>query len=233
MWERFSPSVRHLDLLCQGSGEDVLPIPAHDCPPIALESLKIRYVNYIDKWLSHELCPLDVSQLKILSIVFGLEEVLQWPRFAPSLRTIEVLDFISGAQSTQPLNLSAFPNFVLIRMDGTTKSYFQRSLDILSAITTPSRIRKVIIGNSSLDDTCCEQLDATLASLRVDRLPMLEIETFPSMRGLTINTLYQLFPRMVSRNLVRPIALSFSLPTAPSSRCSSSVTFSIATIGSR
>ncbi|KAJ7478416.1 hypothetical protein FB451DRAFT_184185 [Mycena latifolia] len=208
MWESFSPSVRHLDLICDsGSVEDVLPIPAHGCPPIILESLRIRHVNYIGNWLMHELCPLDASQLKILSMVFGLEEVLQYPRFAPALRTIEVLCFISrtGVQFTQPLNLSAFPNLVVIRMGGTTKAYFQRSLDILSTITTHSRIRKVIIGNSSLDDTCCEQLDATLASLRVDPLPVLEIELLSRTRGPTINTLHQLFPRMVSRNLLRHV----------------------------
>ncbi|KAJ7442020.1 hypothetical protein FB451DRAFT_1298111, partial [Mycena latifolia] len=104
LWERCSPNLRHLDLYCfQRSDQDVLPVPAQRCPPIALESLRIRSIKYIGNWLADALCPLEISQLKVFSIIHGLEDVLQWPRFAPALRTIQVLDFIPRVHPTPGL----------------------------------------------------------------------------------------------------------------------------------
>ncbi|KAJ7463320.1 hypothetical protein FB451DRAFT_464683 [Mycena latifolia] len=205
LWERCSPKLRHIDLYCfQRSDLDALPIQTHRFPPVALESLKIRSIKYIGNWLANDLCPLDLSKLKVLSIIHGLEEVLQWPRFAPALRTLQALDFIPRV-STQRLDLSVFPNLLLIRLGGATGTEFKSSLDVLSMIAAPSRVQKIIIWNSYLDGACCEQLDAKFASLPVDPLPILELEISTIRGGPTVDTLVNFFPHIMSLNLLRHV----------------------------
>ncbi|KAJ7478449.1 hypothetical protein FB451DRAFT_1396222 [Mycena latifolia] len=210
MWVRGSPTIRHLDLFCYSSSPGfVRPIPDRRSTPIALDSLRIQLGDYISDWITHDLCPLDLSRLRFLSIICARQPVLQSATFAAALRTLEVLDLMLKA-SADVLDLSTLPSLVLIRMtivgpygDDPTGIEFQKSLDTLSTIPSDTRLRRILIWKSFLDRKACEKLDATLASLPVQPLPTLEFDMSSIGGNLrTIDNPAQFFPEMAAQNLL-------------------------------
>ncbi|KAJ7429724.1 hypothetical protein FB451DRAFT_1382994 [Mycena latifolia] len=207
MWEYCCPSIRHVDLFCfDDSLDPVRPVPDRPCTAIMLESLNIRSITYLYNWFGHDLCPFNLSRLKVLSMSprEEYEEIVGLQIFAPALRTIEVLNFSLRA-SDPGLDLAALPNLVLLRMGGITRTRMERAVDTLSTIAPPSRVRKIVLHSSSLDEECCGQLEAALTSLPLDPLPTLEMEMDSIRGGPSADNLDQYFPRLSSMNLLRPV----------------------------
>ncbi|KAJ7433985.1 hypothetical protein FB451DRAFT_304984 [Mycena latifolia] len=206
IWDRCSPSIKHLELSCAVYPPEAVQSIAHPrSRSIAFESLKIGPIKYLSNWLLDDLCPLNLSRLRVLSIVPAHGAEFWWLKFAPTFQTLEVLDFTSWSASAGALDLSALPNLVLIRMGGmggAAGQGLQTALVILSTIANPTRIRKIIIWHSWLDRGSCEQLDSKLVSLPVQHLPTLELEMALIGGGLKISNLEQSFPRLASRNLL-------------------------------
>ncbi|KAJ7436615.1 hypothetical protein FB451DRAFT_1307090 [Mycena latifolia] len=199
IWDLCSPNIRHLEFYCSlGSFDSSGPLPHRGCTRRTLESLRIGTVRDIDTWLMDDQCPFDISCLKVFSI-YGSDGVIRWQQFSSSLRTIEVLDFHLWAVPV--LDLSAFPNLMLVRMELGTASRLQGVLDTLSTIPRASRIRTIVICSRDLPDGCCDLLDNKLVALPVNPLPALELEDSTE-RGPSI---VQYFPRMSSRSLVRHV----------------------------
>ncbi|KAJ6517787.1 hypothetical protein DFH09DRAFT_1194755 [Mycena vulgaris] len=206
LWNRCSPSIKHLELSCwRDSRDNIQPIPHHRPPPIALQSLRIRSpLQWISHWLMHDLCPLDVSHLKVLSTIHGYEEVLRRPNFAPARQTIEALDFVAET-SRNVVDLSSLSSLSLIRVSSRTTGGWLVAIDSFSTIVARNRIQKIIIHSSFLNKSCCELLDFKLASLPMQPLPALELEMAGIFGGLRVDNLAECFPRMVSKNLLREI----------------------------
>ncbi|KAJ6572017.1 hypothetical protein B0H19DRAFT_674952 [Mycena capillaripes] len=93
IWDRCSPSIRHLEIyITEQSIPTVQPAAHHCSAPIVLESLRITSVEGLNGWLAHELCPFDFSILKVLSVDINTD-LLRWPLFRSAFSTIEALDF--------------------------------------------------------------------------------------------------------------------------------------------
>ncbi|KAJ7495482.1 hypothetical protein FB451DRAFT_1360251, partial [Mycena latifolia] len=71
--------------------------PHHCSASIRLESLRITAVGGVRDWVNHPLCPFDFSGVIALSL-FIYAEVVRWPKLAPVLRTLKVLDFSASAR---------------------------------------------------------------------------------------------------------------------------------------
>ncbi|KAJ7478487.1 hypothetical protein FB451DRAFT_184890 [Mycena latifolia] len=146
MWERCSPTIRHLVLSCHfhlSSPEAVRPVPTCRPPLVGLESLQIVSVDYLRDWLMHDLCPSDFSRLKLLSFWYAHGAVLRSARFAAALRNLEVFDLVLW-QSDDTLDLSTLPNLRLLRMRPMSDSV-QIILATLSMIPATSCIRRILL----------------------------------------------------------------------------------------
>ncbi|KAJ7495303.1 hypothetical protein FB451DRAFT_1360155, partial [Mycena latifolia] len=177
MWGRCSPSIRHLELFCfQPATLPVEPLTLSCSPHIALQSLHLLSLNCINEWLMHDLCPLDITRLKVLSLAHVYDEVLLWPKFAPALRTIEVLN-LSFVHYSDVIDLSALPSLSIIRLSvSQSDSSWKLALDTLSAIAGPNCIRKIVFHPSFMDHTFSRRLDSTLESLPITPPFALELE---------------------------------------------------------
>ncbi|KAJ7436427.1 hypothetical protein FB451DRAFT_1454751 [Mycena latifolia] len=187
MWERCSPTIRHLVLSCH----------FHLSSPEAIVS-----VDYLRDWLMHDLCPSDFSRLKLLSFWYAHGAVLRSARFAAALRNLEVFDLVLW-QSDDTLDLSTLPNLRLLRMRPMSDSV-QIILATLSMIPATSCIRRILLHSMYLTRGRCEQLDSRLVSLPVQPLPTLDLDIGSIfIEHLTNSNLDQYFSRMASRELVR------------------------------
>ncbi|KAJ7442041.1 hypothetical protein FB451DRAFT_1298156 [Mycena latifolia] len=210
IWERVSPSIRHLKLYCYrhpSSPRTPRPIPDSRSAPVALESLELPSLEYINDWLLHDLCPLDVSRLRFLSIASSHEPLLRSAKFAAAFRTLEVLDLSLG-KSDAMVDISTLPNLSVLRL---CAMHAPMLLNTVSTIPASSRIRHIFIWRSSLDRQWCDALDSKIISLPVERLPTLELCIDSILGGPTIDNLEQYFPQLASRNLVCPSAVSSGL----------------------
>ncbi|KAJ7493926.1 hypothetical protein FB451DRAFT_1551217 [Mycena latifolia] len=205
IWERCSSNLIHLEIhLIEPSNAAMQPVPSIRPPRIRLESLRSISAEYIKDWLMHDLCPLDVSHLKILSTARRHEDVFRWPIFAPALRTIEVLDFCPMPHANI-IDLSILPKLALIRMSIGSSQGWHIALKILSTLPAVSRVRKIVINTSFfVTGYRCAQLDSKLLSLPVRPRPVLELESVPE--GPSRDYLNKFFSRMISLNLLRYIA---------------------------
>ncbi|KAJ7697196.1 hypothetical protein B0H17DRAFT_1197595 [Mycena rosella] len=187
-------------------------------------------VEYISEWLMHDLCPLDVSHLKVLSTNAHVQ-VLRWEKFAPALQTIEALDFVIPWARTG-IDLSSLPNLLLVRMSVTSEAGWQTALDALSTIAAPTSIRRLVIYRSFIGRVWCEQLDSQLACLPACTAPTVELEMDTISGALTVGDLNDCFPHMASRNLLRIVdrvdnwfedatvnGLTLSQISAPDQKC--------------
>ncbi|KAJ7697182.1 hypothetical protein B0H17DRAFT_1130491 [Mycena rosella] len=208
IWDGCSTNLTHLALdAFQPAIQTACPAPMllPRSAPIELESLRIITLDYIRDWMMHDLCPLDLSRLRVLSIGVHVE-LLRWQKFSPVLLTIEVLNVeIPWAYSA--IDLSSLPNLMLLRILVPRPERWENALDAFSSIAVPNRIRKFIISRSFLDRTCCERLDSKLAQSPIHPLSILEIDMDTISGGLNTEHLEGYFPRMSSSNLVRsPVA---------------------------
>ncbi|KAJ7478546.1 hypothetical protein FB451DRAFT_185211 [Mycena latifolia] len=202
IWERVSPSIRHLKLYCYrhpSSPRTPRPIPDSRSAPVALESLELPSLEYINDWLLHDLCPLDVSRLRFLSIASFHEPLLRSAKFAAAFRTLEVLDLSLG-KSDAMVDISTLPNLSVLRL---CAMHAPMLLNTVSTIPASSRIRHIFIWRSSFDRQWCDALDSKIISLPVERLPTLELGIDSILGGPTIDNLEQYFPQLASRNLLR------------------------------
>ncbi|KAJ7495388.1 hypothetical protein FB451DRAFT_365817 [Mycena latifolia] len=195
LWERCSPGLKHLHLLCYSS-QGFHPQSAYRSAPICLESVRITEVTNMREWLVHDLCPFNFSGLKVLSITTHTE-ILSWTNVAPALRTIEVLDFVADA-AEPPIDLSLFENLKLLRMSVLTPSAWPKAVDALSTITSSSRIHTIVIARD-LHAIPAEQLDTALVELPLEHFPMVELE-LPAQRYAA---LIPHLPRLSSNNMLR------------------------------
>ncbi|KAJ7695381.1 hypothetical protein B0H17DRAFT_431512 [Mycena rosella] len=204
IWDRCSPNLRHLELSCLWrSFQPNNTVPSHPrSTPIVLESLKTDSLEFIDAWLMQEMCPFDMSHLKIVSAEYGIDELLHHRKFFPALQKIKVLDFNPAADS--PVDLSTLTSLVLLRITVVEQYDWQMALDTLSTIVHPNRIRKIVISSTEyLPAECGLQLDSKLDSLPLHSLLTLELERNIFEGGLTISNASQYFPQMTSRQLLR------------------------------
>ncbi|KAJ7117021.1 hypothetical protein C8R44DRAFT_791839 [Mycena epipterygia] len=172
IWNRCSPSMRHLELIHDQKYREWLS-PTQSSPSICLQSLRlklpVRTVAASD-WLKQTMYPFALSDLKTLS-VFTSTEVLGTETFVPALRTIRFLDLM--ADFTKPrLDLSSLPSLKLLRISQFAGAW-PWVFDTLSSITPSNRVSKiVIVGN--LDGTTPKQFDSQLSSLPTS--PIIEFE---------------------------------------------------------
>ncbi|KAF7352783.1 hypothetical protein MVEN_01245000 [Mycena venus] len=164
IWIACSSTIRHLELRCVNYNPTFLP-PAqkHSSPLIVLESLRLGYLNFVDGWLQHHLCPFDFSRLSVLAIDVH-SSVVSWPQIAPALQTIEALEFASHMEDQRPIDLSLFPNLQFLHIS-VYISCTTLALAALSTITSSSRVREIIFSIRPPRANACAQLDSEVAGL--------------------------------------------------------------------
>ncbi|KAJ7495412.1 hypothetical protein FB451DRAFT_1550837 [Mycena latifolia] len=196
IWDRCSPNIKHLHLTSFQTSREAFQVTAHHCSaPIRLESLRITAVEGVRDWVNHPLCPFDFSGITALSI-FIYTEVVRWPKFAPVLRTLKVLDF-SVYASEPPIDLSPFLNLALLRIFLYSAQAWPNAFDALATIAPTNRIRKIVI-YGAIAGADPEELDAKLSALPLHQLPAVEFQMAPAYFA-------QLAPalnRLNSRNMV-------------------------------
>jgi hypothetical protein len=92
IWDRCSLNVRHVSLtnFNYDFPNSSRRTPSHSSTRIVLESLQLNSGDAEFDWLKHDLCPLDLSRLAVLSVHHA--SVLRWPRMVPAFQTIQALD---------------------------------------------------------------------------------------------------------------------------------------------
>ncbi|KAJ6517612.1 hypothetical protein DFH09DRAFT_1195320 [Mycena vulgaris] len=205
IWDRCSPSIRHLELyITEGSTPIVRPAAHHCSAPIVLESLRITSVEGLGGWLAHELCPFDFSTLKLLSVHTNTN-LLCWPIFRSALSTIEALDFKAYDGWTPCIDLSPFTNLVTLRMSMAGDAALAVVLDTLSTVTPVNSIQTIIVTASRLDAAICAQLESKIISLPLHR-SVLEVEMNLIIGDVHRNdNLAKYFPTLSAMNKLRQI----------------------------
>ncbi|KAJ7275512.1 hypothetical protein B0H12DRAFT_264327 [Mycena haematopus] len=179
IWDGCSPSIRHLHFRCRKRSPDPV-LPKQPSP---------------SSWLKHGLCPLDISQLAVLAID-AHTSVLGWPRMAPSLQTIEALDFSSRAK--EAINLSLLPNLLFLRIHSITRLTAPVALETLATVSSPSRIHQIVLFIETPDAMVCDQLDSEVNGLSVPYLSYVGLE----MPIPEYNFWAPHFPRLCFRDLL-------------------------------
>ncbi|KAJ7448521.1 hypothetical protein FB451DRAFT_1567222 [Mycena latifolia] len=199
IWGRCSPSIRHMELSCfRSSRLDVDPIPPRRFPHTPLESLRLGSCSLIDDRLLHDMCPLDMSHLKALSLSHMNGGVLRWPKFTSALGTIEVLD-LGFAAYGNVIDLSALTSLTIIRLR-VPASGWKLVLDTLSTITAPKCIRRIVFHTCFMERIGCGRLDTILDSLPMHTLFTLDLEMDSIGAAWPAK---QYFPQLTSRKMVR------------------------------
>ncbi|KAJ7495312.1 hypothetical protein FB451DRAFT_1478006 [Mycena latifolia] len=198
IWRRCSPSIRHMELSCfRSSRLDVNPNPPCRFPHTPLESLRLGSRSLINDRLMHDMCPLDISHLKVLSLSHVNDEVLRWPKFVPALRTIDVLD-LGFTFHSNVIDLSALTSLTIIRLVEPASGW-KFVLDTLSTIAAPNCIRRIVFHTSFLERIGCGRLDTMLDSLPMHTLFTLDLEMDSIGAARPVK---QYFPRLASRKIV-------------------------------
>ncbi|KAJ7478206.1 hypothetical protein FB451DRAFT_1395993 [Mycena latifolia] len=179
LWDRCSSGIRHLHLEAfQRVYEPIGEMLNKSSPPIFLESLRVAYAQCVGDWISHDLCPFDLSRLKVLSIDDNLD-LLRSPKFATSFRTLETLDIqLESDTDSDAIELSSFPSLAILRICCNAPNPLPMVLPILCSITPTSRINKIIFATSFTRGEL-EELDATLCALPMSHPAVVELEMHP------------------------------------------------------
>ncbi|KAJ7144187.1 hypothetical protein C8R44DRAFT_865157 [Mycena epipterygia] len=143
IWDRCSPSLRHLELAYQPKSSGEFDSSHHLPPSIRLESLCITTTDAVRDWLTHTVCPFEFSGLKFLSM-WPKMELLRSPQFAPALQTIETLDFLAALNGPS-VDISLFPRLALLRISVYYVQAWPWMLDTLSTIVPSNRTFKIQI----------------------------------------------------------------------------------------
>ncbi|KAJ7904772.1 hypothetical protein B0H14DRAFT_3851145, partial [Mycena olivaceomarginata] len=146
IWDRCSLNVRHVSLTYFNYDfpNSSRRTPSHSSTRIVLESLQLNSEDAGFDWLKHDLCPLDLSRLAVLSVQHA--SVLRWPRMVPAFQTIQALD----VPAVEALDLSLFPNLLFLRIEIHEE---KSAVNALSTIATSSRIQQI-----ELVDECLSYL---------------------------------------------------------------------------
>ncbi|KAJ7171496.1 hypothetical protein C8R46DRAFT_1263057 [Mycena filopes] len=206
IWDDCPPRLEHLELCCRQRWPPVLSPDPRSIPHrrslIAVESLRMFSPETYRLACRQDI--FDLSRLRILRI--GHQAHIPWCEFAPRILHIEVLDLVVEARLSAPdhamnLDLSAFPNLSSLRLEvpHCIPPVALKSLQLLSSLGSSSALRRISICCASFEeDGLCEWLDRTVASLPLEHLPMLELETRPAY----FQRLVCRFPRLESRSLL-------------------------------
>ncbi|KAJ7495397.1 hypothetical protein FB451DRAFT_1387426 [Mycena latifolia] len=202
IWDRWSPSIRHLELYCeQHSTDPFLPTRRHVSAHVALDSLRITPMQGLSAWLTHGLSPFDVSRLQAISIYPRTKVFFVKRPAIPLCRTAEVHTYVP-TDSDMAVDLSLFPQLVVVGIAIPFTDVLPMALETLSTITPSLHIRRIVIHSSFLDQAACEQLDEKLSDLRTTALPTVELEMETIWGGPNAENMNQYFPRLSSKHLV-------------------------------
>ncbi|KAJ6568090.1 hypothetical protein DFH09DRAFT_1155741 [Mycena vulgaris] len=197
IWERCSPSIRHLELRsCRTQPSEFEPTSGHSSTPIRLESAQLTALPGIRDWVHHPLCPFDFSELREL-LIFKYTEILSWPTFAPALRTIRVLAF-SATAYMPTIDLSLLRSLIVLRIFLYNPAAWPKTMDTLSTIAPSNGIRKIVICGT-LAEIPAEELDVALSSLPMHHPQPFEFEMEP----IYYDRLSPSLQRLISNNKLR------------------------------
>ncbi|KAJ7144164.1 hypothetical protein C8R44DRAFT_973811 [Mycena epipterygia] len=179
IWDRCSPSLRHLELAYQPESNGGFGSSHHLPPSIRLESLCITTT--------------DVS----LSI-WTKTGLLHSPQFAPALQTIETLDFLAAFDGPI-VDISLFPRLTLLCITVYYAQAWPWMLDTLSTIVPSDRTLKIVIAGqlSSVPSRYLESFDSHLSGLPLSHI--IEVRTG---RGIYARMIPNL-PRLSEKNMLR------------------------------
>ncbi|KAJ7876232.1 hypothetical protein B0H13DRAFT_1004725 [Mycena leptocephala] len=211
IWERCSPTIRHLDL---SSYIWISVDPSSRIPervaPIQLHSLRLWFWGrstdiQLDAVYSWAIYPFDLSHLKALSI----RDTLGFPWKRCHTESVEILEVWS---MEYPIDLSAFPHLSLLRINLDASDMLPMVLGTLSTIAPSNCIHTIsIVCSSPLDTMECIQLDSKLTTLPMSYPFVVEFELdfeWPS------HELVECFPALISRDMLRFVRHEEGLPTA-------------------
>ncbi|KAJ7916343.1 hypothetical protein B0H13DRAFT_2449374 [Mycena leptocephala] len=154
MWERCSPTIRHLELEYHLRSADALLAIPPCVAAVQLSSLRIRSRGRVHYRLTQNLCRFDLSQLNAFSLGPGVD--VSWQDFAPVVRTIQVLDVavhgILWQEEKCAIDLAAFPNLLLLHLS-LAQPVPRMALAKLSTIIPTNRIHTIVISIMSGTDT--------------------------------------------------------------------------------
>ncbi|KAJ7697189.1 hypothetical protein B0H17DRAFT_1197589 [Mycena rosella] len=212
IWEHGSPSIKHVALLYTKTSDDpILPArPRNNTSPVQLESLNIVHMGPepTKNWLIHALSPFDLSRLKALSSNCHAE-ILHWARLAPSLRTIDALEF---SPRTMPpmIDLALLPSLTVLRISSFEAGASPIAIQTLSTLAPSSQIRRIVLAGLvvSENDRFWTKLDSIVADLQMDPTPIVELEIHPIHANLILPHL----SRLRARKIVNLYSNIFSVP---------------------
>ncbi|KAJ6587471.1 hypothetical protein DFH09DRAFT_1359192 [Mycena vulgaris] len=195
IWDHCSPNLKHLHLRCwNGSSDPVHPIRRG--PPIFLESLRLDREG-VDNWLTHDLCQFDFSCLLVLALNVPAS-LVAWKPMIPG--SIKALSFTVAAIG-HTIDLAPFANLTLLRVHMYWFSH-QVALTILDTLAPSSHLRKIALSFANVpNEAVCEEIDSRIADLRIQHLPIVELEM--PIAQFTQSAPY--FSRSISRNMLRRI----------------------------
>ncbi|KAJ7747176.1 hypothetical protein DFH07DRAFT_1062784 [Mycena maculata] len=160
IWCRCSPSIRTIALGCFLYFDDHFDFILPDPPtPLKLESLSLTFADDgVTRWLQHDVCPFDLSRLRVLS--FGYcTEIVRSPAFVAALRTIEALEFKIPI-SQDSIDFSAFPKLASVRVRiFAGHEPWSKTLESFATIAPSCSIS--IFG--FFEEGTCNQLDSVLS----------------------------------------------------------------------
>ncbi|KAJ7495360.1 hypothetical protein FB451DRAFT_1164101 [Mycena latifolia] len=185
-WDSFFPGIQHLQL-------SHLPLADPYPEPASAPAGRVRIVSLglsvqsrspgLEGWLNDARCPLDLSSLKLFSVL-----LVPWPSHAgqgmphssslpqQTSKVIKVLDCCVSSE-TPTFDLSSCPKLVLLRISVITGGSKQL-LPILLTIPKSSSIRKIIISElvEPLDAAICTAIDTELMDRKFNFVPTIELE---------------------------------------------------------
>ncbi|KAJ7133450.1 hypothetical protein C8R44DRAFT_23791 [Mycena epipterygia] len=199
LWEHCAPGIRHLHLDClQRVYEPFQTIPHPRFTPITLDSLRLTHAECVVDWLMHDLCPFDLSRLKVLSI-HSYMDLFHSPKLLPAFQTIEALDFqLLDTHTATTVDLSLFPKLTLVRMWTSSPNPLPMLLHVLATIGPTNCIHKIII-SATVPDYDLPELEEKLSGLPMHHAPTVELEMRMDRYKLTV----PLLSRLSSLNLLR------------------------------
>ncbi|KAF7354031.1 hypothetical protein MVEN_01089900 [Mycena venus] len=179
LWDRCSPTLRHLELGFNHLRSPVVqepPVSLVDCRgiPVVLESLHLTSKRISHYRFTQPSCPFDISTLKLLRIGHRVEVQLQ--DFGVAIQNIETLAIVVNV-NLRNLSFSAFPKLTSLHIRMLTDSSLLQNdllLQLLSTIGPTSSIREIIFCSkfSYQSPEFYEHLDAKLSSLPMPHTPI-------------------------------------------------------------
>ncbi|KAJ7175219.1 hypothetical protein C8R43DRAFT_976233 [Mycena crocata] len=153
VWERVSPSVKHLDWLVHQDREVSLPARS---TPMTLDSLRLIFIGDGSPLLTPPQFLFDFSRLRALSLNGTSGALLH--ELVPDLPRLEVLDYMANEE----FDLSHLRTLTFIRVV-VSGQMIQTAVNSLLTLAATD-VRELTIYGYFLDRKVCVQLDAALDS---------------------------------------------------------------------